>query len=219
MNTNITERDRSTILKSSSAGLVPEIGLHHLAVGRKKETEALCRDIDDVREGSSCFRILKGPIGAGKTFQENISRVNATMAGLVVAQGEFSVNHRLEGGEGRARAFYTQLMSRLYTKAAGNQNALDEIIQTWISQEKNPDSEKSAPGEKALSLQTDHSIAKEFSRVIERYREGFHKENSDLQAAARQWLRGEFSTKTEASQALGLRSCAIITDETIYDAL
>ena len=53
--------------------------------------------------------------------------------------------------------------------------------------------------------------------MLSRYYEGFLKQNDELQQAALRWLRGEFSTKTEAREQLGVAS--IIDDDAIYDYL
>ncbi len=55
----------------------------------------------------------------------------------------------------------------------------------------------------------------DFARVLAAYWEGHNQFNDDLKSAALRWLRGEFSTKTEARQALGVR--VIITDDDWYD--
>ena len=41
MAAKIREKERSAILSSLGAGVVPSIGLHHIQVGRKAELEAI----------------------------------------------------------------------------------------------------------------------------------------------------------------------------------
>jgi hypothetical protein len=57
----------------------------------------------------------------------------------------------------------------------------------------------------------------EFAEVLSKYYEGYTSGNDALQAAALRWLRGEFTTKTDARIALGVRR--IIDDENFYDYL
>ncbi|OZA78061.1 MAG: ATP-binding protein, partial [Azorhizobium sp. 39-67-5] len=52
---------------------------------------------------------------------------------------------------------------------------------------------------------------------LKAYWRGSEENNEALRTSAIRWLRGEFSTKTEARQALGVRT--IIDDENTYDAL
>ncbi len=47
----VTARERSAILQSLAAGVVPAIGLHHIQVGRLNEVDALVRDLKLVEQG------------------------------------------------------------------------------------------------------------------------------------------------------------------------
>src|SRR5438477_12761203 len=82
--TPITAREQQAILKSLAAGLVPQIGLNHLVVGRKREIQALTSDLDSIKQGGASFRIVLGPNGNGKTFLERLICANAIQSGLVV---------------------------------------------------------------------------------------------------------------------------------------
>ena len=55
----------------------------------------------------------------------------------------------------------------------------------------------------------------DFGSIIVAYWRGYRLDDEDLKNAALRWLRGEFSTKTEAKAALGVR--IIIDDETWFD--
>jgi len=57
----------------------------------------------------------------------------------------------------------------------------------------------------------------DFAKVIGLYWEGHKEEDNQLKNDAIRWLRGEFSTKTDARKALGVRS--IVTDANVYDQL
>jgi P-loop Domain of unknown function (DUF2791) len=57
----------------------------------------------------------------------------------------------------------------------------------------------------------------DFATVLKAYWRGSEEANEALKSSALRWLRGEFSTKTEAKQALGVRT--IIDDENVYDSL
>jgi P-loop Domain of unknown function (DUF2791) len=57
----------------------------------------------------------------------------------------------------------------------------------------------------------------DFAQVIGSYCRGHETGNETLQSDAIRWLRGEFSTKTDARQALGVRT--IIDDASVYDHL
>ena len=60
-------------------------------------------------------------------------------------------------------------------------------------------------------------LEKKFAAVIAAYCRGFESGNEQLSADAVRWLRGEFSTRTDARAALGVRS--IVDDASVYDQL
>jgi hypothetical protein len=53
--------------------------------------------------------------------------------------------------------------------------------------------------------------------VLKAYWRGSEESNSALKENAIRWLRGEYTTKTEARKDLGVRT--IIDDETVYESL
>jgi len=57
----------------------------------------------------------------------------------------------------------------------------------------------------------------DFAEVVTCYWRGYEEGNETLKSDAIRWLRGEFSTKTDARMALGVRT--IIDDDNVYDTL
>jgi hypothetical protein len=57
----------------------------------------------------------------------------------------------------------------------------------------------------------------DFGTVVMKYYEGYVKEDEGLRRSALKWLKGEYKTKTEAKQELGVRE--IINDLNYYDML
>ena len=57
----------------------------------------------------------------------------------------------------------------------------------------------------------------DFAKVIECYWRGHQETNEQLKSDAIRWLRGEFTTKTDARNALGVRT--IVDDASLYDQL
>jgi hypothetical protein len=223
-NTNITPREQNAILKSLAVGLVPEIGLHHLVVGRKQETQALAADLDCIKEGGASFRVITGANGSGKTFLQCLDRSLAIQSGLVVLSADLTVNHRLHATDGRGRALLASLMGKVCTKACPAGNGLRPLLESWISgvqfelgnQAATPEAMEQQITEKIRSLK-DYVGGFEFAQVLARYYEGHANDNPALQDSALRWLRAEYSTKTEARRDLGVRR--IISDEDIYPAV
>jgi hypothetical protein len=71
--------------------------------------------------------------------------------------------------------------------------------------------------DKRLSALQEMVGGHDFATVLKAYWQASEDGNEALKASALRWLRAEFSTKTEARQALGVRN--IIDDADIYDSL
>lgn len=220
----IKRRERDAILQSLQAGLVPRLGLHLIQVGRKDEVSALLQDLDRIADGAAAFRIIVGRFGSGKSFFLNLIRTLALQKRLVVAQADMTMERRIQASGGQAQALYSELMRNLATKAKPEGGALRNLCEGWISHIHHEVT--TAGGDEAAvkqRIQSDlrdlqeHVGGFEFAQVLTRYYEGHVAGDDALQAAALRWLRAEFTTKTEAREALGVRR--IITDENFYDAL
>lgn len=220
----IRRRERDAVLQSLQAGLVPKQGLHLIQVGRMAETTALLNDIERVADEGASFRIVVGRFGSGKSFFLNLVRNVAFQKKLVVAQADFSMERRLYASGGQARALYSELMRNLATKTNPDGAALLSILSSWVSQVQH--SVMSAGG---TAEQVDQKLAEhlfdlqsyvggfEFAEVVRAFYRGHQNGDENLKAAALRWLRGEYTTKTEAKEDLGVRR--IIDDESFYDSL
>ena len=220
----IKRRERDAVLQSLQAGLVPKQGLHLIQVGRKAEVSALLQDLERVCDEGASFRIVVGRFGSGKSFFLNLVRNLAFQKKLVVAQADFSMERRLYASGGQARALYSELMRNMATKAQPDGGALPTVLSTWASQLQHSvitsggttaDVEKRI-GEDLRDLQS-HVGGFEFAEVARAYYRGFVDKNDALQAAALKWLRGEYTTKTDARAELGVRR--IVDDDSFYDSL
>lgn len=220
----IKRRERDAVLQSLQAGLVPKQGLHLIQVGRKSEVSALLQDLDRVCDDGASFRIVVGRFGSGKSFFLNLVRNLAFQKKLVVAQADFSMERRLYASGGEARGLYSELMRNMATKAQPDGGALTSVLSTWVSQVQHSvmstggtsaDVERRI-GEDLRDLQN-HVGGFEFAEVVRAYYRGYVEKNDALQAAALRWLRGEYTTKTEARTDLGVRR--IVDDDSFYDGL
>jgi hypothetical protein len=210
-------------MRSLAAGLVPDIGLQHLAVGRLQETRAIQSDLRLIAEGGSSFRILSGIIGSGKTFLETITRTLASESNLVVIHVELNSDHRLHGGEGRARKLLAEMMSKVFTRGSTQPGALRRILETWMTSVTRGENGMPDPTECARMISENvrplrqFQFGPEYADVLEKYYQGFVADQPDLQDHCLRWLQGKFSTKTEARQAFGVRT--IIDDNDLFNAL
>ena len=214
-------RDRDALIQSLRTGVVPRIGQHLVQVGRKLEIQALISDIERINDAGSSFRLVTGEYGAGKTFFLNLVRSMCLEQKLVVANADLNPDRRLHATGGQARSLYSELMRNLSTRTKPDGNALQVIIEKFISlcdvEAKNAGVATQSIISKNLTQLTELLNGFDFAQVIQCYYKAFEDGNDQMKMDAIRWLRAEYSTRTEARQALGVRN--IITDDTVYDHL
>lgn len=217
----IRPKDRDAVIQSLRAGVVPRAGQHLIQVGRAGELEALLKDIDRLADGGSAFRIVVGEYGAGKTFFLNLVRGIAMERKLVTMHADLNPDRRLHASGGQARSLYAELAKNMSTRTKPDGGALQGIVEKFISQAKSEAKTRGVESEvvirEFLADLTEMVNGYDFADVIAKYCQGFEQGNEQLKADAIRWLRGEFTTKTDARAALGVRT--IIDDASVYDQL
>ena len=217
----IRARVRDAILQSLAAGVVPRTGQQHIQVGRIDEVKALLDDIQRITDGGSAIRFIIGEYGSGKTFFLHLIRAIALEEKLVTVHGDLNPDRRIHATGGQARALYQELMRNLATRAKPDGNALPSVVERFITTAlKEARSSGTTPDSairKKLDELTDLVGGYDFAEVIAAYWRGHDSGDDVLKANAVRWLRAEFSTRTDARKALGVRT--IIDDANIYDML
>ncbi|MUG97610.1 biotin carboxylase [Scytonema sp. UIC 10036] len=225
----ISKKVSTALMNSLGAGVVPRVGLEHIAVGREKELKSLLQNLDDIAEGVAAFRFVVGNYGSGKSFMLQLVRSYAMEQGFVVADADLSLERRLAGSNNEGLATYRELMSHLATKTRPDGGALVSILEGWINkiQQEVAKDTGMRPNDEGFDDKVEDKIREvvqyiedlvhgfDFGNVIVAYWRGYRLDDDNLKNAALKWLRGEFATKIEAKAALGVR--VIIDDETWYD--
>ncbi|MCA1993610.1 MAG: ATP-binding protein [Coleofasciculus sp. S288] len=225
----LPKRISTALLNALAAGVVPRVGLEHIAVGREKEMSALSQDLENIAEGGAGFRFIVGRFGAGKSFLLQLIRNQAMEQGFVVADADLSPERRLAGSKNQALATYRELMGNLATRTSPNGGAIALILEKWISSILSQVAQDTGkrPNDEGFDDQVELKIRDvvdnleglvhgfDFANVIIAYWRGYREDDNDKKDAALRWLRGEFANKTEAKSALGVR--VIIDDDTWYD--
>ncbi|HAG83440.1 MAG TPA: biotin carboxylase [Cyanobacteria bacterium UBA12227] len=225
----IPKRISTALMNALSSGVVPRVGLEHIAVGREKEIYALSQDLENLAEGGAAFRFIVGRYGSGKSFLLQLIRNHAMEQGFVVADADLSPERRLAGSKNQAVATYRELMRNIATRTNPNGGAIALILEKWISTILNQVAQITGkrPHDDGFDDEVELKIRDvvndleglvhgfDFANVIIAYWRGYREDNQEKKDAALRWLRGEFSTKTEAKSALGVR--VIIDDDTWYD--
>lgn len=217
----IRQRERDAIIQSLRAGVVPRIGQQHVQVGRVEEVKALIVDIDRIADGGSAIRFVIGDFGSGKTFFLNLVRSIALEKKLVTVHGDLTPDRRLQATGGQARALYQELVRNMSTRSKPDGGALASVVERFVT--------SSIEAARASNIKPEVVIRErlvslaemvngyDFAEVVACYWRAHDTGNDTLKSDAVRWLRGEFSTRTDARAALGVRT--IVDDSSVYDQL
>ncbi len=231
MTEKIPVRIASGLLNSLKSGVVPRIGLPYISVGRKDEINSLLSDIETIKDGGATCRFVVGRYGSGKSFLLQMMKTYALDSGFVVVDADLSPNRRFFGNNGQGLATYKELIKNMSTKTKPEGGALSLILQKWLNniqikimQEKNY-----ASGDPSLKKEIEIKIYQvidilqesvngfDFSKLLVIYYNAYIEDNLEKMNQVLRFLRGEYRTKTEAKQDLGISN--IITDNNWYDYL
>jgi hypothetical protein len=217
----IRPRDRDALLQALRAGVVPRAGQHLIQVGRAKEIAALLKDLDRMADGGTGFRLVIGEYGSGKTFFLNLIRAVAMEKKMVATVADLNPDRRLHASAGQARSLYAELARNMATRTKPDGGALPGIVEKFIFTAKTEATAEGLPTESVIQRKLERLSEMingyDFAQVIAAYWKGFQDGNETLKTDAIRWLRGEFTTKTDARNALGVRT--IVDDASIFDQL
>ncbi len=227
----VPKRIAAVIINSLKGGVVPRVGLPYITVGREREIAALLHDLELVQDGGASFRFLVGRYGSGKSFLLQTIRNHAMGNNFVVCDADLSPERRFQGTGGQGLATYRELIRNLSTKTRPDGGALNLVLDRWVSGIQSqvtledglaPD----APGfEEAMErriLATMSEIQElvhgyDFARLLTMYWHASIEGDDEKKALVTKWFRGEYRTKTEARQELGVN--IVIGDDDWYDYL
>lgn len=231
MTLKIPKRIARTLISSLKGGVVPRIGLPYITVGRKNEIDALLHDVEVIADGGASFRFIVGRYGSGKSFLLQTLRNYVMERGFVVVDADLSPERRLQGTKGQGLATYRELVRNMATNTRPEGGALPLILDRWISE-----IQQQVVAETGLALNdgrldglVEQKIGQviqalnemvhgfDFARLLTLYYRSYRQGDEATKAKVIQWFRGEFHTKTEARQELGVN--IIISDEDWYEYL
>ncbi|MDH6253402.1 hypothetical protein M2347_003129 [Chryseobacterium sp. H1D6B] len=230
---NIKPKEATSIINSLVGGVVPKIGVQHITVGRTEEIEAFITALNDVKNGHSIAKFWIGDFGSGKSFMLHLLNTVALKQKFVVANADFTPDNRLYANDGKSVLLYSAIMDNIAIQTKPEGGALQTLLEKWIEQVISKTAQENnltlvdIRNEEYLGLiqntimKTINEITEvggfDFGSVIVKYYEGYIKNDELLRRNALKWLKGEYKTKTEARQDLGVRE--IINDQNFYDML
>jgi hypothetical protein len=213
--------ERDTIMQALSAGVVPRHGQRHIQVGRVAEVTALIGDIERIAGDGASIRFIIGEYGAGKTFFLNLVRLIALEKKLVTIQADLGPDRRLHGRDGQARGLYAEAVRNMSTRTKPDGGALPGIMERFLTDARQQADSAGTSVDKMIDAKLaplqDSVGGYDYTVVLKSYLRGSDDGDDDLKNGALRWIRGEFSTKTEARSVLPVRN--IIDDSSVYDSL
>lgn len=217
----IKPKERDTIIRSLRSGVVPKIGLQHIQVGRSDELKSFVNDITAIANGGASFRLVIGEYGSGKTFFLSLVRTIALQKGLVTMNADLSPNKRLYGSDGQARLLLLDLISSLSTRTKQEGNALQNILEIFISKARQK-AEQSQQNIENIILEdlrdlNEYPGGYSFAQVVKKYWIAYNEGNDVLKDHVLRWLKAEYLTKTDSMRDLGVRE--IISDASFFNTL
>ena len=219
--TTIPPRERDSVIQALRAGVVPRLGIRHVQVGRAREVQETVLDMTRIAQGGAAVRFVIGEYGSGKTFFLTLARNVAAEKKLVVMNADLSPERRLHASGGQARTLCAELVLSMSTRTKPDGGALASILERFLGEvSKSAAAEGRDPGDiirDRLDTVREGVAGFDFAEVVVRYWQAFEQGNEALKAAALRWLRAEYTLKSEAREALGVRS--IIDDAGVYDHL
>lgn len=225
----VPTRIANVLMNALKGGVVPRTGLEYITVGRTQEINAILHDIEMIEEGSASFRFIVGKYGSGKSFLLQTIRNYATAKGFAVVDADLSPERRFAGTKGQGLATYKELIQNLSTKSKPDGGALPLVLEKWISGiQMEIKTESDASGEEFDKLveRRIYAVAGslegmvngfEFAKAVVLYWKAYKEDDSALKSNVLKWFRGEYATRKEAKEDLGINF--IVTDETWYDFL
>jgi hypothetical protein len=148
-------------------------------------------------------------------------RLAALEKRLVTMSADLSPERRLFATEGQARSLFTELSRSTSTRTKTDGEALRSIVERFAGEVREQANAAGKPIRSILQGRleplTEMVFGYDFVTILSTYVAAYDEGDDPKAQAALRWLRGEWATRTDARQALGVR--AIIDDDTVYDAL
>jgi hypothetical protein len=230
----LRKKDAQTIIASLEAGVVHGKGVRHGSVCRTNEVKVIIDTFQRLEDGNSDLRFWVGDFGSGKSFVLRTIESLALQKNFVVSTIDLTPTRRFYDSTGKALALYNEVVNKIVIKNNRDGNAIETIVQQWIQvllEQIAAENSLTVPVlmEKAHWKLVENAILKttnsfyssglsyEFGQALMKYFEGIAGDKMSLQIEAIRWIRGDITTKTEASKELGIKN--VIKDSNYLIAL
>lgn len=192
--------ETSKILNALRMGVIPDIMLDRLMVGRTREIEELESLVQGIKQdGNSSVKFIKGEYGTGKTFLLELFKQKALQEGFVVASIPITGGFNLS----KFDSFYVEVMGHLETgsKTEHKGTSFEEIFENWIKGIKKANTSQDITS--VISSLNEFNTA--FSMVLVTYIRAKIGNNPELAQIAASWIKGDKNVSYELKKQLGVK--------------
>lgn len=207
-------KEISKILNAFRMGVIPDVALDELIVGRESEKIEINKLLNIINQDDcSSVKFVKGGYGSGKTFMLNYIKQKALEENYVVA------NISINGGFNLSKldAFYSNIMCNLSIKTSSitKGTSFEEIFDGWIKNLKNLNDNKSAAKDiyNVIFKLNDYNNA--FANVLLIYIRAKINYDYELANIAASWIKGDKNISYELKKQLKVKGS--IDKENVMD--
>lgn len=210
----ISRERRREIIAALRKGTVPQRGLDFLAVGLRPFESAIAGELDDVKQGGSVFKAVRGDYGCGKTFfarwvQEYAKKKSFATTEVQISETETPL-HRLE-------TVYRRAMEQLST-ADCFLGAFRSAIDGWfygLEEDVLAEGTIDPTDEKGLAKRADDLLEQrladitratpQFAAALRAYREAQRRNNHNIAEGLAGWLAGQPHVAATIKRVAGVK--------------
>lgn len=184
---NVTTQESRQYLNALKTGVVPNLPLSSLMVGREPLLQEFGRSLQYVAGEESMVRFLSGPYGSGKTFFLTSLQQKALEQGFVTASLQAGSHTRLNN----FHSFYYSVMHNLHSGVTGKENkGFESIFDAWIAEKRSQVPEKASQEIMAI-LEDLNCYNSSFARAFSAYIRARIRQDKTLAQGAVSWMTGE----------------------------
>jgi hypothetical protein len=185
---DITIQSARNIINALKNGVVPEVDLELLCVGRSRELQEFSRCSEIVAEGSGTVKFLNGEYGSGKSFMLNVIKQNAVKNNFIVSRIQVDRSFRFNNPE----HLYYHVMHNLTLNVTGKSvTSFEGIFDLWISKLQNAADSKKAAAEINQVIAALNRYNGSFARAFLSYIRARIGKDVVLSDTIASWLMGE----------------------------
>lgn len=196
--------ETSKILNALRMGVIPNVVLDELVVGRSFEIEEMTHMLNGIKsEGNSSVKFIKGEYGSGKTFLMDLVKQKAVSEGFVVA------SIAITGGFNFSKFdnLYTEIMSHLEIQSVSKNRgtSFEEIFENWIKSIKKEKAMNTATKDiqEVISILNEYNAS--FAIVLMTYIRAKISNKNELASIAAAWIKGDKNVSHELKKQLNVK--------------